>query len=152
MTDSLPALADRAGNDPLAGLAHVLARAQAEGRAVTVVYAPTTITHTHHASPAPVSVGSMAPAGAGMGPGHPGIDIDATGYGYVPAGTVASLPAVPESRTLAPLAFLLSAWSFVGAACAAALTDGNPGAVGALVAAFAASGASGVALYRRQQP
>lgn len=147
MTATYPAVPERQGTADLTALADVLARAQAEGHGITVVYAPTSITHTTTA-PAPVPVGSALPARVGAPMGHPGIDIDATGYGYVPPVYAAPLPPVIERREWAPLAFLLSGWGFVGAACAAALTEGNPAAVAALVLTFAASGASGIALYR----
>lgn len=149
MPDIVPAAPGYQGVTDLTALAGALSRAQAERRDVTIVYAPTTITHTHHAAlPVPRPFGSAGSAGVGTGAGHPGIDVDASGY--APPADVAPLPAVAETRSLAPLAFLFSAWSFVGAACAAALTDGNPGSIAALVVSFAATGASGVALYRTQ--
>ena len=144
---------DTQGASDLAGLGDVLTRARAAGASVTVVYAPTSVTH-HHASPTVASVSAPFPARYTAPAGHPGIDVEVIGYGHggyadLPT-NLAPLPAIPESRTFAPLALLLSAWAGGGATVAVALTSGNPYAVATLVLAFFAAGGSVVALHRNE--
>jgi hypothetical protein len=134
-------ISERRGADDFAELVQVLAH---QGP-VTFVYASTSITH-HHVTQAPV----VAAATPGGWPGHPGTDVDLTGYGgaYVPPTDVAPLPAVPETRSYAPLAFLLCGWSTLAAALGCAVTGGNPAAVGATLAALTGSAASIAAIHR----
>lgn len=138
---------DRQGADDFAALGEALASYRAQQGPVNFVYAPTTVIHQHRA-PFP-AVG----AGPGTGgPNHPGIDVDLTGYGgdYEPPRFVAPLPAVPERRSLAPLAFLLCGWSSLAAALTTAVTGGDPAAIGATFAALAGAGISFGSLYRAQ--
>ncbi|WP_034266754.1 hypothetical protein [Actinospica robiniae] len=141
---------DAQSTDDLAELRDVLTRAHSAGAAVTVVYAPTSVTH-HHAAPAVVATTPAAQPYAAPA-GHPGIDVDLTCYGsggYAALPTnLAPLPAVGESRTVAPLVLLLSTWAGGGSAVAVALTSGNPYAVAALVLAFFGAGGSLAALHR----
>jgi hypothetical protein len=141
----------------LAGLGEALARAEAEGRAVTLVYAPTTIHHhtTNHlpvaaTAPAPVVVTMPVRAGGGgRGTGHPGIDVDLTGYGeFTPPAYVAPLPAVQESRSWAPLVLLVSGWSGIGAVFATAVTDGSAFAIGCFALALVVSAGAFSVVYR----
>lgn len=77
-------------------------------------------------SPAPYA----APAAGGTG--HPGINITyptSSGYGYALPANVAPLPPVPETRTLAPLAFIGSAAAFLGGPLAELLGNSFPAAV-----------------------
>ena len=82
------------------------------------------------------------PRGAG-GTGHPGIDVDLTGYGgFTPPAYVAPLPAVPESRSWAPLAFLACGTAFVGSAFVTAVTGGNLVAILATLGLLIGTGAA----------
>ena len=153
MTDYLPASSD------LAGLGEVLARAEAEGRAVTFVYAPTTIHHhtttaepVPRSAPAPVVVLQPVTAGGGGDAGHPGIDVDLTGYGgeYAPPVFVAPLPEVGESRSWAPMVLLVSGWSGLGGVFAAALTA-SPFAIAYVAIALAVSAAAFSVIYRNDR-
>lgn len=133
---------DRQGADDFVALGHALAAHRATQGPVTFVYAPITVTH-HHAAPA------LHPAG----PAHPGIDVDTTGHSgtYYPPTCVEPLPSVPEHRTLAPLAFMLSGWATLAAALFTAVTNGDPAAIGATLAALAATGCSFAAITRERQ-
>jgi hypothetical protein len=143
---------DAQSTDDLAELRDVLTRAHTAGAQVTVVYAPTSITH-HHAAPFVIATARAAQPYAAPA-GHPGIDVDLTGFGsggYAALPTnLAPCPAVRESRTVAPLALLLSTWAGGGSAIAVGLTSGNPYAVVALVLAFFGAGGSLAALHRHE--
>lgn len=123
------------------------ARVLAHQGSSTVVYAPTTVVHQHSA-PAPAVTAVPYPGTSN----HPGFGVDLTGYGaaFEPPRFVAPLPAVPERRSLAPLAFLLCGWSTIAAALTTAMTGGNPAAIGATFAAMAGAGASFAVIYRGQ--
>ena len=125
------------GSDDLAALGATLARAQAEGAAVTVVYAPTTITH-HHAAPAPAPVAIPVPVAQPYrgAAGHPGIGIDLTGFGgaFAVPQDPGPMPVVAERREYAPLVLLASTWSGLGALVVAVVT-GYPFAIAYTVVA-----------------
>jgi hypothetical protein len=110
------------GSADLAALGATLARAQAEGAAVTVVYAPTSVTHHHAASPVVVPVPVAQPYRGAAG--HPGIDIDLTGFGgaFVVPADPGPMPTVAERREFAPLVLLASTWSGLGALVVAVVT------------------------------
>lgn len=140
------------GADDFAALGATLARARAEGAAVTVVYAPTSVTHHHHAAPAPT--GSVAPAvrSRPSGAGHPGIDVDLTGYGgvfTVPADP-GPLPTVAERREWAPLAMLVSCWSGLGAVFVTILTS-SPFAIAYVFLALVVNAVAFAVNYRGGQ-
>lgn len=154
MTDLLSA-------SELAGLGEVLARAEAEGRAVTFVYAPTTI---HHAAPAPAPAPSVvvqpvtvpiawpAPARSEQPQPPLGIDVDLTGYGgggalVLPA-DVAPLPGVPTAHSWAPVVLLISGWGGLGAVFAAVLTS-SPFAIGCVALALVVSATAFSEVYRK---
>lgn len=136
---------DSRRTDDFASFAGALVSHRAEQGALTLVYAPTTITTTH--APVPAKYRSI--------PAHPGVDVDLTGYsqayGYCPPSNVAPLPAVPESRTFAPLAFLLSGWAVLGGTFAAALTGGNPAAIAVTAAGLACATGSFASINRGQR-
>jgi hypothetical protein len=143
---------DAQSTDALAELRDVLTRAYSAGAPLTVVYAPTSITHHHVASSVVATTPAAQPYAAPAG--HPGIDVGLTGYGSsgnaaLPT-KLAPPPAMRESRTVAPLALLLSTWAGGGSAVAVALTSGNPYAVAALVLAFFGAGGSLAALHRSE--
>ena len=152
MTELLPA-------SELADVGEVLARAEAEGRAVTFVYAPTV--HHHAATPAPALAPVVVVRAAASTSGYPvpsrsdqsqhaGIDVDLTGPGarFALPVDVAPLPAVPTSRSLAPLVLLVSGWSGLGGVFAALLT-GSAFAIGYVAAALVVSAAAFSEVYRK---
>jgi hypothetical protein len=153
VTDLLPA-------SELASLGEALARAEAEGRAVTFVYAPTV--HHHAAEPAPGSrVVVVQPAAASSrypapfrserAAPHPGIDVDLTGGpggGFALPVNVRPLPEVPESRSWAPMVLLVSGWSGLGGMFAAALTQ-SPFAIAYVAVALVVSAVAFSEVYRK---
>ena len=129
-----------------------IARAQAEGAAVTVVYAPASVTHHHHAAPAPTGSTGPAVRPRPSGAGHPGIDVDLTGYGgafTVPADP-GPLPAVAERREWAPLVMLVSCWSGLGALFVTILTS-SPFAIAYVFLALVVNAVAFAANYRNGQ-
>lgn len=151
MTDLLPVANERAAPD-LDALRTAVAAVLEQGRAVNIVYAPTTTVH-HHTTAAPVPVAPSvlvvpAAAGGGAGSGHPGIDVDVTGYGeFAPPVYVAPLPAAPESRSWAPVVLMVSGWSGLGGVFAAALTQSAFAVAYVVVALVVFAGAFAV-VYR----
>jgi hypothetical protein len=94
------------------------------------------------ASAAPVHAAYGYPTPAPAGPGHPGIDVDLTGHGYsliLPA-NLTPLPPVPESRSFAPLAFLVSGTAFIASAFGTAVTGGNPLLIASTLGLLAGTG------------
>ncbi len=137
------------GTDDFAALRATLARAQAEGAPVTVVFAPTTVTH-HHTAPG-TGMPGYAPARQG-GPGHRGIDVDLTGYGavYTLPPDPGPLPAVPERHEWAPLVMVATAWSGIGSVFVTILT-GSPFAIAYTFLALAVNGIAFAVEYRNGQ-
>jgi hypothetical protein len=155
VTDLLPAAHGRAAPD-LSALGGALASILEQGRAVNIVYAPTTV--HHHAASAPVPVAPSvlvlpAAAGGGNGAGHAGIDVDLTGFGgeYAAPVFVAALPEVPEGRSWAPLVLLVSGWSGIGAVFATAVTGGSAVAIACVALALVVSGAAFSVVYRNNR-
>lgn len=133
----------RAGEQPAAvvhlsgtELAHILERA-----------AHPIVLQGPQASPAPYA----SPAAGG--PGHPGINIvypAAGGYGYALPANVGALPAVPETRTWAPVAFVASAGALLAGPIVAMLAGSDLCAVVLCGAGFAGGVRSLVLLLRAQ--
>jgi hypothetical protein len=152
MSDLLPVANERAAPD-LDALRSAVAAVLEQGRAVNIVYAPSTTIHHHTTAGAPVPVAPSvvvvpAAAGGGSGSRHPGIDVDLTGYGeFAPPVFVAPLPAVAESRSWAPMVLLVSGWSGLGGVFAAALTQ-SAFAVAYVVVALVVFAGAFAAVYR----
>lgn len=152
MTELLPVVGDQRDGPDLAALRGAVAAILEQGRAVNIVYAPTTITH-QAASPDTVARGAYpVPAPYERTRPHPGIDVDLTGDDgrFALPVNVALLPPVPTSRSWAPLVLLLSGWSGLGAVFVTALT----GSVFAIVYVFVALVVSALAfvkVYRNER-
>lgn len=133
-SQSLPA-----GHASLAELTALLNAAVAYERARRPIILTGPETH-----PAPAHVPYGYPARAPGGPGHSGIDVDLTGHGssFTPPAYVAPLPSVPESRSFAPLAFLITGTAFIGSAFVTAATGGNVVAILATLGLLAGTGAA----------
>jgi hypothetical protein len=155
VTELLPVAEDRRDGPDLAGLHGAVAAILDQGRAVNIVYAPTTITHQ---APSAELVGmdraalyeaahSAALSHARTQP-HPGIDVDLSGGRFELPAFVAPLPEVPTSRSWAPLVLLVSGWSGLGAVFVTALTGGNPFAIAYVFVALVVSAGAFAKVYR----
>jgi hypothetical protein len=158
VTEVLPVAGDQHGAPDLAALRDAVAAILDQGRAVNIVYAPTTITHQVPSAEL-VGMDRAEPARAaypvtlshGRTQGHPGIDVDLTGDRFELPAFVAPLPEVPTSRSWAPLVLLVSGWSGLGAVFAAAMTGGNAFAIGCAALALVVSGAAFCVVYRENR-
>lgn len=91
---------------------------------------------------------------AGGSGGHPGIDVTipaAAHGGYVLPANVGPLAPVPETRTIAPLAFIASAAAFLGGPLAELLGNSLPTAIVLCCVGFA-GGVWSLSLLLRSEP
>jgi len=157
VTELLPVAGDQHGAPDLAALRGAVGAILDQGRAVNIVYAPTTITH-QAASAELVGVDRAevaraaypVPVSHARPQAHPGIDADLTGDRFELPVFLAPLPEVPTSRSWAPLVLLVSGWSGLGAVFVTALT-GNVFAIVYVFVALVVSALAFAKVYRDER-